>query len=187
MVRIRFPPAKSLLRTCGYVDPCRRDGLFAVAVDNCQSWLKLLNAPSQNHLQIAPSPKAVSTALAVMTTAAAVTAAAVTATGVGGTLMTTAALMIATAVTATGLGGTLMTAAALMTPVAVTATGLGGTLMTTTAAVMTTARAGEAELTAACVGGTQSTAAGIPATSAWKRRVVISARKTQDIRKALEP
>jgi hypothetical protein len=64
-VRIRFPPAKSLLRTCGYVDPCRRDGLFAVAVDNCQSWLKLLNAPSQNHLQIAPSPKAVSTALAI--------------------------------------------------------------------------------------------------------------------------
>jgi hypothetical protein len=37
----------------------------AVAVDNCQSWLKLLNAPSQNHLQIAPSPKAVSTALAI--------------------------------------------------------------------------------------------------------------------------
>jgi hypothetical protein len=64
-VRIHFPPAKSLLRTCGYVDPCRRDGLFAVAVDNCQSWLKLLNAPSQNHLQIAPSPKAVSTALAI--------------------------------------------------------------------------------------------------------------------------
>ena len=30
----------------------------AVAVDNCQSWLKLLNAPSQNHLQIAPSPEA---------------------------------------------------------------------------------------------------------------------------------
>ena len=53
MVRIHLPPAKSLLRTCGYVDPCRRDGLFAVAVDNCQSWLKLLNAPSQNHLQIA--------------------------------------------------------------------------------------------------------------------------------------
>jgi len=65
MVRIHLPPAKSLLRTCGYVDPCRRDGLFAVAVDNCQSWLKLLNAPSQNHLQIAPSPKAVSTALAI--------------------------------------------------------------------------------------------------------------------------
>jgi hypothetical protein len=43
-VRIRLPPAKSLLRTCGYVEPCRRDGLFAVAVDNCQSWLKLLNA-----------------------------------------------------------------------------------------------------------------------------------------------
>src|ERR1700738_970604 len=61
----QLPPAKSLLRTCGYVDPCRRDGLFAVAVDNCQSWLKLLNAPSQNHLQIAPSPKAVSTALAI--------------------------------------------------------------------------------------------------------------------------
>jgi hypothetical protein len=65
MVRIHLPPAKSLLRTYGYVDPCRRDGLFAVAVDNCQSWLKLLNAPSQNPLQIAPSPKAVSTALAI--------------------------------------------------------------------------------------------------------------------------
>jgi hypothetical protein len=37
-VRISFAPAKSLLRTGGYVDPCRRDGLFAVAVDNCQSW-----------------------------------------------------------------------------------------------------------------------------------------------------
>ena len=33
-VRIQLSPAKSLLRTCGYVDPCRRDGLFAVAVDN---------------------------------------------------------------------------------------------------------------------------------------------------------
>jgi hypothetical protein len=59
--------------------------------------------------------------------------------------------------------------------------------MTTTAALTTAARAGEAELTAARVGGTLSTAAGIPATSAWKRRVVISARETQDIRKALEP
>jgi hypothetical protein len=29
-VRIRLPPAKGLLRTCGYVDPCRREGLFAV-------------------------------------------------------------------------------------------------------------------------------------------------------------
>jgi len=47
-----------------------------------------------------------------------------------------------------------------MIATAVTATGVGGTLMTTTAAVTTAARAGEAELTVARVGGTLLTAAG---------------------------
>ena len=51
----------------------------------------------------------------------------------------------------------MTTAGALMTAAA---TGLGGTLMTTTGALMTAARAGEAELSAARMGGALLTAAG---------------------------